>query len=210
MEGHSPDFESIKQISPYEAEYWSARDLAPLLGYSNWQNFDGLVRRAQNLIKNGAAAGVIRDSWKTVTAGYGATRRIVDYSVDREAVDLLKDLASSYKLTKHYCTRNETVLLTLLEKYCKWKGLKFRFQAKLDDFAFDALIENRIAVEFDEPHHRYGKNKERDSRKAAFATSMGLHLVRFDLTHDIVDMIVEVEKHLSAYVMAAYGTPLTA
>jgi hypothetical protein len=29
MEAQSPDLESIKQISPYQAEYWSARDLAP-------------------------------------------------------------------------------------------------------------------------------------------------------------------------------------
>ena len=72
---------------------------------------------------------------------------------------MLKDLASSYKLTKHYCTRNETALLTLLEKYCKLKGLEFRFQAKLDVFTFDALIENMIAVEFDEPHHRYGRDR---------------------------------------------------
>jgi len=33
MENKSPDFESIKQVNPYGAEYWSARDLAPLLGY---------------------------------------------------------------------------------------------------------------------------------------------------------------------------------
>jgi hypothetical protein len=29
---NTPDFKSIKQISPYGVEYWSARDLAPLLG----------------------------------------------------------------------------------------------------------------------------------------------------------------------------------
>ncbi len=30
----SPDFDSIKQTNPYGQEYWSARDLAPLLGYN--------------------------------------------------------------------------------------------------------------------------------------------------------------------------------
>ncbi len=40
MNGQSPDFDSIKQINPYEVEYWSARDLAPLLGYNKWQNFE--------------------------------------------------------------------------------------------------------------------------------------------------------------------------
>ena len=47
MEAHSPDFESIKQTSPYDAEYWSARDLAPLLGYSNWQNFEVAIKRGK-------------------------------------------------------------------------------------------------------------------------------------------------------------------
>jgi hypothetical protein len=47
VEGHSPDFESIKQTNPYGAEYWSARDLAPLLGYSNWQNFQVAIKRGQ-------------------------------------------------------------------------------------------------------------------------------------------------------------------
>jgi DNA-damage-inducible protein D len=46
MEAQSPDFESIKQISPYQAEYWSARDLAPLLGYNKWQNFEEATKRA--------------------------------------------------------------------------------------------------------------------------------------------------------------------
>ena len=47
MEAQSPDFESIKQISPYGAEYWSAQDLAPLLGYNKWQNFEVAVQRAR-------------------------------------------------------------------------------------------------------------------------------------------------------------------
>ena len=46
METQSPDFESIKQISPYQAEYWSARDLDPLLGYNKWQNFEVAIYRA--------------------------------------------------------------------------------------------------------------------------------------------------------------------
>jgi hypothetical protein len=34
MSIQSPDFDSIKQINPYGVEYWSARDLMPLLGYA--------------------------------------------------------------------------------------------------------------------------------------------------------------------------------
>ncbi len=32
-------FESIKQTNAHGAEYWSARDLQLLLGYSQWRRF---------------------------------------------------------------------------------------------------------------------------------------------------------------------------
>ena len=41
------DFESIKQVNTLGDEYWSARDLAPLLGYSaSWQNFERVIKDA--------------------------------------------------------------------------------------------------------------------------------------------------------------------
>ena len=33
-------FEELKQTNPHGAEYWSARDLQPLLGYSQWRRFE--------------------------------------------------------------------------------------------------------------------------------------------------------------------------
>ena len=32
------DFESIKKIDENGIEYWEARELMPILGYSKWQN----------------------------------------------------------------------------------------------------------------------------------------------------------------------------
>ena len=193
----SPDFELIKQISLYGAEYWSARDLGPLLGYTRWQNYERLVQRALNLIKTGAASGKIVETGRKVVIGYGAVRQVLDYQLDRDAVKLLKELASSYKLTKHYSIRNETVLLALLEKYCHLKGIKFRYQQKFGDYVFDCLIADHIAVEFDEFHHQNTRTRRRDGKKDIFASSLGLLVVRFDMNDDIVDMIVEVEKRLN-------------
>lgn len=39
-------FEQIKRISESGAEYWSARDLMPLLGYPRWQDFTPAISRA--------------------------------------------------------------------------------------------------------------------------------------------------------------------
>ncbi len=46
MEQSAPDFASIKQINPYGVEYWSTRDLMPLLGYNKWERFEGTIKRA--------------------------------------------------------------------------------------------------------------------------------------------------------------------
>lgn len=44
--GTSP-FDAIKLTRPDGSEYWSARDLMPMLGYSKWQDFDSAIERAK-------------------------------------------------------------------------------------------------------------------------------------------------------------------
>jgi len=87
MDAQSPDFESIKQISPYGAEYWSARDLAPLLGYNKWQNFEVAIERA--MIACEQVGQILMDHFtdasKMVDVGSGAQRPIKDYLLSRFA-----------------------------------------------------------------------------------------------------------------------------
>jgi len=40
------EFENLKKSNDYGAEYWSARDLQPLLGYAQWRSFEKVVRKA--------------------------------------------------------------------------------------------------------------------------------------------------------------------
>ena len=42
----TPDFDSIKQINILGYDYWSARDLMPLLGYDQWKNFIEVIKKA--------------------------------------------------------------------------------------------------------------------------------------------------------------------
>lgn len=44
--GDQSPFDAIKRIRPDGSEYWSARELMPLLGYDKWERFDGAVQRA--------------------------------------------------------------------------------------------------------------------------------------------------------------------
>jgi DNA-damage-inducible protein D len=39
-------FDSIRRLRPDGMEYWSARELMPLLGYRNWQNFERAIEQA--------------------------------------------------------------------------------------------------------------------------------------------------------------------
>jgi DNA-damage-inducible protein D len=38
-------FENLKQSNEHNAEFWSARDLQPLLGYSQWRRFEDAIKR---------------------------------------------------------------------------------------------------------------------------------------------------------------------
>ena len=39
-------FEEIKQLTDCGMEYWSARELAPALGYTEWRNFSKVIDKA--------------------------------------------------------------------------------------------------------------------------------------------------------------------
>src|SRR5260370_33248907 len=74
MEAQSPDFESIKQISHYGADYWSARDLVPLFGYDKWHNFDIVIQRAMTIcsLTNLELSEHFSVTTKAISIGFGA------------------------------------------------------------------------------------------------------------------------------------------
>ena len=45
-------FEQIKRVNEYEQEYWSARDLYKLLGYTEYGKFLPAIERAKAACKN--------------------------------------------------------------------------------------------------------------------------------------------------------------
>jgi DNA-damage-inducible protein D len=72
----TPDFESIKQVNPYGQEYWSARDLATLLGYSQWRRFEETIQRAIVAYEQSGntVANHFADVGKMVKLGSGSER----------------------------------------------------------------------------------------------------------------------------------------
>jgi DNA-damage-inducible protein D len=88
---NQPDFDSIKQINPYGQEYWSARDLAPLLGYVQWRNFEQAINKAMIACKeSGNVVGHhFAGASKKVRLGSGADRPVKDYYLSRLACYLI-------------------------------------------------------------------------------------------------------------------------
>lgn len=48
--GEDSPFEGIRQLDDQGQEFWSARDLMPLLGYDKWQNFFSAIERARTAV----------------------------------------------------------------------------------------------------------------------------------------------------------------
>ena len=59
LNAQSP-FDSIKRIGKDGAEFWSARDLMPLLGYDKWERFNGAIERAEVTAANQGHEGFSR------------------------------------------------------------------------------------------------------------------------------------------------------
>lgn len=86
-----PDFDSIKQENVYGIEYWSARDLMPLLGYTKWERFEGAIKRAMTACEQ--TGNRIDDHFpsagKPITGGKGAVQNVKDFHLSRLACYLI-------------------------------------------------------------------------------------------------------------------------
>lgn len=82
-------FDSIKRTNAETGmEFWSARDLMPLMGYSTWQKFETPLKRAMKSAANQGQTEAFTRSVNRVQAGVGSTEK-VDFHLTRFAAYLV-------------------------------------------------------------------------------------------------------------------------
>lgn len=123
-------FQVIKQIDKSGAEFWYARDLQQALEYTEWRNFESVIRKAITACEKSGYdptdhfVGVN----KKVTLGSGAIREVEDIELSRYACYLIVQNGDP---TKPVIAHGQTYF-----------ALQTRRQELADDKAFTQLQEN--------------------------------------------------------------------
>ena len=81
----------IRHVADDGREYWSARDLMPVLEYQSWAKFKSVIGKAMDACQN---SGISLDdhfaqTGKMVEIGSGAQRQVADYQLSRYACYLI-------------------------------------------------------------------------------------------------------------------------
>ena len=89
--GPSKDFESIKKLDENGIEHWMARELVPILGYTEWRNFEEVIQKAKNACVKSRQfpQDHFVDVNKSIKMPKDAVRIVKDYRLDRYACYLI-------------------------------------------------------------------------------------------------------------------------
>ena len=84
-------FESIKHVNEYGQEYWTARELQPVLEYVEWRKFKASIVKAMDACEtsNGKVSDHFVGAAKMVQLGSGAEREVEDFHLSRCACYLI-------------------------------------------------------------------------------------------------------------------------
>src|ERR1035441_10115852 len=87
----SNTFERIKRVSAEGHEFWSARDLARMLEYTDFRNFAAVIAKAREACANSghAVTDHFVDINEMVSIGSGAQREVEDWALSRYACYLV-------------------------------------------------------------------------------------------------------------------------
>lgn len=171
-------FEELKQINHYGAEYWSARDLQPMLGYTQWRRFEDAIKRAiTSCQQSGNEPGHhFAGAGKPIIGGKGAVQQVVDYHLSRFACYLIAqngdprkpEIANAQKYFAIQTRRQEVsdILTADMERLEMRKQASEDFRA-LSGAARNAGVQNKMFGVFHDAGYKglYGGKGVEDIKK---------------------------------------------
>ena len=94
-----PDFEQIKKRAENGKEYWSARDLSTVLGYSTWQKFNRVLNKALQVAQNRGMdmSEHFNQVVEMVKLGSGTFREVDNFHLSRIACLIIAENADGKK-----------------------------------------------------------------------------------------------------------------
>ena len=147
----------IKHIDKNGIEFWYARELMPILQYSNWQNFEKIIDKAKISCKNSGISDIEHfiNVSKLSKRGNNAEVEIKDYKLTRYACYLIAQngdsrkkviaLAQTYfavQTRKQEITEKEYSMLTEDEKRFYQRNLTKKGNYSLNQTAKKAGVKN--------------------------------------------------------------------
>ena len=94
-----PDFEQIKKKAENGKEYWSARDLSTVLGYSTWQKFNRVLNKALQVAQDRGIdmSEHFNQVVEMVKLGSGTFREVENFHLSRLACMIIAENADGKK-----------------------------------------------------------------------------------------------------------------
>ena len=146
ISGLTQTFEDYANKTDSGIEFWLARDLQHLLGYSEWRNFSKVILKAKTSCEAGGNS--ISDHFvefnKIVTIGSGAQKSIDDFMLTRYACYLIAQNGDPKKeaiaFAQNYFAL-QTRKFEIIEKRIKdWERLQARSKLSLSEKELSTLI----------------------------------------------------------------------
>lgn len=141
FDGDENVFDNIKHVNEYGQEFWYARELQPVLEYSQWRRFAETIERAKIACEK--SGHKIEDHFanvgKMVKVGSGAEREIDDYALSRYAC---------YLIVMNGDPRKE--IIALGQTYF---AVKTRQQELIEDYERLSEEQKRIAIRNEMKRH---------------------------------------------------------
>jgi DNA-damage-inducible protein D len=98
-ETHQTTFEILRKVNQQGKDYWSARELSKVLGYSEFRHFLPVINKAKEACENSGQSitNHFEDILEMVKIGSGAQREVQDVSLSRYACYLIVQNADPSK-----------------------------------------------------------------------------------------------------------------